>query len=75
MAESERNIVMYDNQIKARGEKSYVLAGIGFLLIMFGFISFFYKNGSHAISDLFTYGTLIIGIILIVVDFLIGQKK
>jgi hypothetical protein len=75
MVESERKIVMYDNQIRVRGEKSHLLAGIGFLLIMFGLISFGYKNGSHAISDLFTYGMLLGGIFLIIIDFSAGSKK
>lgn len=68
MEKSQAKIVMYDNQIKTKEPKQYLLSGVGFLLILFGLISFGYKNGSHGISDTFTYGVLIIGFILIALD-------
>ena len=62
----EKEIVIHDNEIKAKQEKSHLLGGFGFLLILFGLISFGYKNGSHGISDIFTWITLASGILLIV---------
>ena len=68
-----KEIVMYDDKIKAKQPKSYTLSGFGILLIIFGLISFGYKNGRHGISDTFTYSFLIIGFILIILD-LINKK-
>lgn len=65
----EKEIVIHDNEIKAKQEKSHLLAGLGFILVLFGLISFGYKNGSHGISDTFTWITLILGILLMVFDF------
>lgn len=70
MVENERNIVIHDNQIKIKTGKSHFLSGLGFILILFGLISFGYKNGSHGISDSFTFITLIGGIVLIFIDLL-----
>ena len=68
MEKSETNIFMYDNKIKVKEQKQYFFTGLGFLLILFSLVSFSYKNGTHGISDIFTYTTLIIGIILIIID-------
>jgi len=66
--ENETKIIMHDNAIRFKEPKNYLLAGFGFILILFGLISFGYKNGSHGISNTFTFGMLIIGVILILVD-------
>jgi len=65
----EKEIVIHDNELKVRQEKSHLLGGFGFILILFGLISFGYKNGSHGISDTFTWISLIAGILLMVLDF------
>ncbi len=66
----EKEIVIHDNEIKVRQEKSHLFGGFGFILILFGLISFGYKNGSHAISNSFTWVLLITGVLLIIFDFL-----
>ena len=66
----EKQIIIHDNDVKVARQKSHLLAGFGFILLLFGLISFGYKNGRHGISDTFTWITLITGAVLIIMDFI-----
>ena len=64
-----KQIIIHDNDIKVARQKHHMLAGLGFILLLFGLISFGYKNGRHGISDTFTWIMLILGVLLMVFDF------
>ena len=66
----EKEIVIHDNEIRVKQEKPHLLGGFGFILIIFGLISFGYKNGSHGVSDAFTGICLIVGVLLMIFDFM-----
>ena len=65
----EKQIIIHDSDVKVARQKSHLLAGLGLIFLLFGLISFGYKNGSHGISDTFTWIALIAGAILIIIDF------
>ncbi|MFA5797049.1 MAG: hypothetical protein WC916_03380 [Candidatus Woesearchaeota archaeon] len=70
-----KEIIIHDNKIKVKQEKTHLLLGFGVILIITGVISTKYMGGKYGINAIWVWAFFIVGILMIVFDFITQIKE